>query len=161
MVYPLDGSGGHLHPAMTVLGMTLNCLGRAVRYPLATGHPSGWPGSFSKVVQGAQPLVFPFLFPFALPAPWAFPRPLVPAGLAFWMEVVDAMEELSRRIHSHYVIHGWMVAAAGTRRRPKPRSRICPSASALSPRAACSCQSHSQEKGNTRSGTTASGFFKP
>ena len=57
------------------------------------------------------------------------------------------MEELSRRIHSHYVIHGWMVAAAGTRRRPKPRSRICPSASALSPRAACSCQSHSQEEG--------------
>ena len=27
-------------------------------------------------------MVFPFPFPFRLPAPWAFPRPLVPAGLA-------------------------------------------------------------------------------
>ena len=77
-----------------VLGMTLNCLGRAVRYPLATGHPSGWPGRFCKrCVQVAQPFVFPFLFPFALPAPWAFPRPFVPAGPAWRIEAVDSPSE--------------------------------------------------------------------
>ena len=32
-------------------------------------------------VQVAQPLVS-FPFPFRLPAPWAFPRPFVPAGIA-------------------------------------------------------------------------------
>ena len=43
-------------------------------------------------VQVAQPLVFPFPFPFRLPAPWAFPRPLVPAGIA-----VAGMEQEQRR----------------------------------------------------------------
>ena len=37
--------------------------------------------------------MFPFLFPFALPAPWAFPRPFVPAGPAWRKVAVDSPSE--------------------------------------------------------------------
>ena len=50
--------------------MTLNCLGRAVRYPLATGHPSGWPGGFSKVCPGGS------TFGLSLPLSFRFTGPL-------------------------------------------------------------------------------------
>ena len=87
--------------------MTLNCLGRAVRYPLATGHPSGWPGGFSKVCPGGSTFGISFLFSFRFTGPSGLSSAFGASWSCGLKEAVDPpSEEISRRIRSHSVIPG-------------------------------------------------------